>query len=305
MKFSVFQLSRIGGREDNEDRMGYCCTPAAGIFFLMDGMGGHPQGEVAAELALKVIAEMFQEKAQPDIPDVALFLASAVMAAHRTILRYATERNMPDSPRTTIVAAVIQAGAVTWIHCGDSRLYVVRQGELLLRTRDHTFAEQREAAAPGLTKSKRLNRNLLFTCLGSPEKPMFEISGPLALRQGDRLMLCSDGLWASLSDADITSCLSQKPVSQAVPDLVESALRKAGDSSDNVTAIALEWEAPDDFETTAPGGISTEAMRDSAFASTAFGDQSGVEPEPLDDTAIERAIAEINETIRRTAAKKA
>jgi len=304
MKFSVFQLSRIGGRENNEDRMGYCCTPAAGLFFVMDGMGGHPQGEVAADLALKVIAEMFQEKAQQEIPDVAVFLAAAVTAAHGTILRYATDRNMPDSPRTTIVAAVVQAGAVTWLHCGDSRLYVVRQGELLLRTRDHTFAEQRRATAPGFTKSKRINRNLLFTCLGSPEKPMFEISGPLTLRQGDRLMLCSDGLWASLNDADITSYLSQKPVSQAVPDLVESALRKAGDSSDNVTAIALEWETPDDFETT-PGGIPIETRRDSAFTSTVFGDQSASEPEHLDDTAIERAIAEINETIRRTAAKKA
>jgi len=304
MKFSVFQLSRKGGRENNEDRMGYCYTRAAGFFFLTDGMGGHPQGEVAADLALKAIAEMFQEQAQPELPDAGLFLAAAVTAAHRRILRYAAERNMPDSPRTTIVAALIQAGAVSWIHCGDSRLYLVRDGELLVRTRDHTLAEQPQAAGAPRKLPKRINRNILFTCLGSPSRPMFESSGPLALRQGDRLMLCSDGLWSSLSDADITDHLSRKPVSQAVPDLVENALRKAGQGSDNVTAIALEWEGPDGLEAM-PAGSATEVMCDSVFASTVYGDQSVSAPEAMDDDAIERAIAEINAAIRRTAARKA
>ncbi len=304
MKFSVFQLSRKGGRDNNEDRMGYCYTRAAGIFFLTDGMGGHPQGEVAADIALKVIAAMFQKEAQPELPDVALFLTTAVTAAHRQILRYAAERNMPDSPRTTVVAAVVQDGSVTWIHCGDSRLYLVRQAELLLRTRDHSFAEQRLTAAGGLPAPQPVNRNMLFTCLGSPTRPMFEISGPLALRQGDRLMLCSDGLWSALSDADITYHLGHKPVSQAVPDLVEYALLEAGRSSDNVTAIALEWETPNGFEST-QGSIASELIEDTAFATTNHGDQPANGAVDLDEAAIDRAIADINEAIRQTAAKKA
>ena len=142
MKFSVFQVSRKGGRKKNEDRMGYCYTRESGIFLLADGMGGHPEGETAAELALQTMSEMFQKEAQPELPDIAAFLESALMAAHRQIQTYAIEKHMSDSPRTTIVAAVVQAGSVTWIHCGDSRLYLVRKGELLARTRDHSYIEQ-------------------------------------------------------------------------------------------------------------------------------------------------------------------
>ena len=304
MKFSVFQVSRKGGREKNEDRMGYCYTRGSGIFLLTDGMGGHPQGEVAAQLALQAISAMFQKEAKPQLPDVAAFLTSAVMAAHRQILRYAIEKGMLDTPRTTLVAAVVQAGAVTWLHCGDSRLYLVRQGELLARTRDHSFLEQHQGS-PATTKlPERINRNILFTCLGSPTKPVFDITGPVALQQGDKLMLCSDGLWGSLSDVDITYHLSHKPVNEAVPDLVEKALRKAGDSSDNVTCIALEWETPDGFESTR-GSISTDTISEGVFASTVQAGWLDSEMEDLDDDAIERSIAEINEAIRRSAAKKA
>ena len=303
MKFSVFQVSRKGGRKLNEDRMGYCYTRQSGIFLLTDGMGGHPQGEVAAQLALQAISAMFQKEAKPELTDVSAFLASAVLAAHHQILRYAIEKDMLDSPRTTLVAAVVQDGFVTWVHCGDSRLYLVRQGELMARTRDHSFLEQRQGTAAALKSLQRINRNILFTCLGSLTKPVFDIAGPVALQLGDKLMLCSDGLWGSLSEEDIVYHLGHKPVREAVPDLVEKALRKAGDSSDNVTAIALEWETPDSFESTR-GSISTDSMSDGVFASTVQAGWLDSGLEDMDDAAIERSIAEINEAIRRSAAKK-
>ena len=303
MKFSVFQVSRKGGREENEDRMGYCYTSGASLFLLADGMGGHPNGEVAAQLALQVISAMFQKEATPQLPDVAAFLRSAAITAHRQILRYAIEKGMLDSPRTTLVAAVLQEGTVTWIHCGDSRLYLVREGELLVRTRDHSFLEQHQAQAAGFKVPENMNRNILFTCLGSPSKPVLDVSGPIALQQGDRIMLCSDGLWGSLSDADITYYLSLNPVSESVPDLVEKALAKAGESSDNVTCIALEWETPDGFESTR-GSISTDSVSDGVFSSTVQAGGLDSDLEDLDDADIERSIAEINDAIRRTAAKK-
>ena len=68
MKFSVFQLSRLGGREKNEDRMGYCYTRDAGLFVLADGMGGHPEGEVAAQIALQSMSATFQREAKPKLP---------------------------------------------------------------------------------------------------------------------------------------------------------------------------------------------------------------------------------------------
>lgn len=304
MKFSVFQVSRKGGRKNNEDRMGYCYTRSSGIFILADGMGGHPQGEIAAQLTLQTISTLFQEKARPVLPNVGAFLEAAALAAHREILRYAIENGMADSPRTTLVAVVVQDGRASWIHCGDSRLYVVREGDLLVRTRDHSFLEQRQQRPPLASKlPEPLSRNVLFTCLGSPAKPVLVVAGPVPLLQGDTLMLCSDGLWGSLSEEDIVYELAHKPVKEAVPELVEKALRKAGSTSDNVTAIALEWETPDAFESTR-GGDLTSTISDGAFASTIQAGWLDSGLEDLDDAAIERSIAEINEAIRKSAAKR-
>jgi serine/threonine protein phosphatase PrpC len=299
MKFSVFQISRKGGREKNEDRMGYCYTRESGLFVLADGMGGHPEGEVAAQLALQTVSALYQKEARPIVNDVNEFLSTALMAAHHQIIRYASEKGMLDTPRTTFVAAIVQGSSATWVHCGDSRLYVVREGELLTRTRDHSYLEQQNA---GVVKMDRINRNILFTCLGSPTKPVFDITGPIALQQGDKILLCSDGLWGSLGDVDIVRHLATQSVSDAVPDLVESALRNGGEHSDNVTVIALEWETPDSFESTR--GISTDSIMDGVFASTIQAGVLDTMVEDLDDAAIERSIAEINEAIRRSAARK-
>ena len=215
MKFSVFQLSRIGGRQNNEDRMGYCYTRESGLFVLADGMGGHPQGEVAAQLALETISALYQKEAKPILRDATQFLSNALLAAHLQINRHATRKAMLDTPRTTLVAAVVQGNVATCVHCGDSRLYVVREGELLMRTRDHSFVEQRNAA---VTRIEHLNRNILFSCLGSTVKPVFDITGPIRLMQGDKLLLCSDGLWGSLSDDEIVRQLASRPVADAVPE---------------------------------------------------------------------------------------
>lgn len=300
MKFSVFQLSRIGGREINEDRMGHCYTRKSGLFLLADGMGGHPEGEVAAQLALETISALYQKEAKPVVQDPAQFLSSALLAAHHRIIRHASQRGMLDTPRTTLVAAVLQGGHATWLHCGDSRLYVVRGGELLLRTRDHSFLEQEHA---GLVKFQPINRNILFTCLGSPTKPIFDIAGPFPLLQGDKLMLCSDGLWGSLSDAEIVRQLAGKSVSEAVPELIENALRAGGEHGDNVTVLALEWETPDEFASTL--GRSADSAMDGGFASTIQAELFDTQTDDLDEAMIERSIAEINEAIRRSAARKA
>ena len=302
MKFSVFQISRKGGREKNEDRMGYCYTRESGLFVLADGMGGHPDGEVAAQLALQTISALYQREARPLIADTVEFLSSALMAAHHQIIRYASEKGMLDTPRTTLVACILQGTGATWVHCGDSRLYVVRDAELLTRTRDHSYLEQQKGD-PNFIQTSRINRNILFTCLGSPTKPVFDIAGPVVLQQGDKLMLCSDGLWGSLTDAEIVKHLASKGVSDAVPDLVENALRVGGERSDNVTVLAMEWETPDAFESTR--GISTDGIMDGVFASTIQAGGLGVDDlDDLDEASIERSIAEINEAIRRSAARK-
>ena len=298
MKFTVFQVSRRGGRQLNEDRMGYCYTQQAGLFVLADGMGGHPEGEVASQMTLQTISNLFQRQAKPRLKDVRTFLSEAALAAHRQLLQYAAGKGMLDSPRTTVVAAVVQDGTATWIHCGDSRLYLVRDRALIVRTRDHSYAEHPHA---GGSAAAPVNRNVLFTCLGSPTKPMLDVSETHTLRAGDKLLLCSDGLWGVLPDEDVIGVLGGHPVSQSVPDLVERALRAANGRGDNVTALALEWETPDHEPS---GGITTDSIGDGVFASTIQSEAADSSADDLDDAAIERSIAEINEAIRRSALRK-
>jgi serine/threonine protein phosphatase PrpC len=305
VRFSVYQVSRKGGREKNEDRMGYCYTRDSGLFALADGMGGHPEGEVASQLALQTMAALFQRDAKPTLADPLRFLHDAIVAGHHQLLRYATEKALMDTPRTTIVACILQGDSAYWAHCGDSRLYLVRDGKLIARTRDHSYSELQETLAHVVPIGEKFNRNVLFTCLGSPGKPVVDTAGPLLMRTGDRVLLCSDGLWGSVSDTEIAEQLAQRTIADAVPELVERALRHAGAKSDNVTVIAAEWEGAEDTDSTS--GISTQSLGEEVFASTI---QAGVvvgDPatDELDEAEIERSIKEINDAIRRSNEKKA
>ncbi len=303
MKFSVYQVSRKGGRQKNEDRMGYCYTRDAGLFALADGMGGHPEGEVASQLALQTLAASFQREAKPRLAEPLRFLNEAIIAGHHQLLRYATERALMDTPRTTVVACVLQGNAAYWAHCGDSRLYLVRGDKLVARTRDHSYTELQETLSQVVPIGDRFNRNVLFTCLGSPGKPVIDTAGPLLMQPGDRVMLCSDGLWGSVGDADITQILAQHAISDAVPELVERALRVAGEKSDNVTVLAVEFEAAEAAD--ASGAVSTQALGDEVFASTIQASIGGdANAEDLDEAEIERSIREINEAIQRSSNKK-
>jgi serine/threonine protein phosphatase PrpC len=301
MKFNVFQLSRKGGRKNNEDRMGYCYTRDAALFVLADGMGGHAEGEVAAQLALQTMAAQFQQQAQPTIKKPADFLSDSLLAAHHRIVRYAGEKGLPDTPRTTLVAALVQKGHAIWVHCGDSRLYVVREGKILLRTRDHSYMEQGEFFA---VKTENINRNVLFTCLGSPSRPVFDVSLPMRLQQKDRIMLCSDGLWGNLGDEEIASYLAdvERPLSAELPDMVEEALRRGGENCDNTTVLAMGWEMPSIKNASE---VVTDSILDGVFASTiqpAF--LTAEETSEMNDDDIERSIAEINEAINRVSNDK-
>ena len=302
MRFSVYQVSRKGGREKNEDRLGYCYTRDAGLFALADGMGGHPEGEVASQLALQTMAAMFQRDCKPCLPDPLRFLQESMMAGHHQLLRYATQKALIDTPRTTIVACLLQGNSVYWAHCGDSRLYLVRGDKLVARTRDHSYSELQDSLSYEGSVGDKFNRNVLFTCLGSPGKPVVDTVGPLAMQDGDRLLLCSDGLWGNVSDAQITHHLASKVLSDAVPELVEQALRLGGVRCDNVSVLAVEWEASEDGEV---AGISTRSLGEEVFASTIQASMLGHDSKAeLDDAEIERSIKEINEAIRRSSEQK-
>jgi serine/threonine protein phosphatase PrpC len=181
---------------------------------------------------------------------------------------------------------------------------MVRGGKLIARTRDHSYSELQESVGQAMSGGhERFNRNVLFTCLGSPGRPVIDTAGPILMQSGDRILLCSDGLWGTISDEIITQQLAVQPISDAVPELVEMALREAGAKSDNVSVLAVEWEAP---EETASEEVSTLALGEEVFASTIQASMLGAADldEELDEAEIERSIREINEAIRRSSAQR-
>ncbi|WP_396269270.1 PP2C family protein-serine/threonine phosphatase [Ideonella sp.] len=301
MRFSVYQVSRKGGREKNEDRMGYCYTRDAGLFALADGMGGHPEGEVAAQLALQTMAAAFQREAKPQLKNPLRFLQESILAGHYQLLRYATDKSLVDTPRTTMVGCLMQGSTAYWAHCGDSRLYLVRDGVLLARTRDHSYTELQETLSQVVPIDARFNRSVLFTCLGSPGKPVIDTVGPIQMQAGDRVLLCSDGLWSVLSDDEIVNTFAARAISDGVPELVEQALRKGGPHCDNVTVLAVEWEAAEDRDSLS--GVSTQSLGEDVFASTIQASMADATLPDLDEAEIERSIREINEAIQRTSKK--
>ena len=304
MRFTVYQVSRKGGREKNEDRIGYCYTRDSGLFALADGMGGHPEGEVASQLALQTIAALFQRDSKPTLPDPLKFLQEAIIAGHHQLLRYATQKALIDTPRTTMVACVLQGPFAYWAHCGDSRLYLVRGDKLVSRTRDHSYSELHQTLNQVVPLNSKVNRNVLFTCLGSPGKPVIDTVGPIRLQSGDKVLLCSDGLWGTVTDAVVIDLLSKKNISDAVPEMVEQALRNGGAKCDNVSVLAVDWEGAEDSDALQTS-VATNSLGDEVFASTIQASVRGSDaPEELDEAEIERSIKEINEAIKRSSLKR-
>ena len=295
MRFSIYQDSQTGGRSSNQDRMGYCFTREALLMMLADGMGGHSHGELAAVLALQTMGSLFQQRAQPSVTDPAGFLEELVYSAHLALHRYRSGRRLPDTPRTTIVACLVQHGQAQWIHCGDSRLYWLRGGRILARTVDHSHVERLVMGgriAP-YERARHPDRNKLYNCLGAPTLPSIDKANAVTLRAGDQLLLCSDGLWTSVPEHQLAYRLSVSALEEAVPAMVSSAALAGGKNGDNVTALALTWLDPGDQSGDYVGSstLLTDGMpRDKVITSLQYPGAPG-ESEDSVVAEIEQAIA--------------
>ena len=144
---------------------------------------------------------------------------------------------------------------------------------------------------------------MLFTCLGSPGKPVVDTAGPLLLQPGDRVLLCSDGLWGTVERREITEQLADAADLRRVPELVEQALRNGGAKCDNVTVIAVEWEAAEDSDSS--GGVSTTALGDEVFASTIQASVLGAGRAPTNSTTPRSNARSARSTKRSSAARQA
>ena len=303
MRFSIYQDTEIGGRSANQDRMGYCFTSESLLMVVADGMGGHLRGEIAAQIALQSIAATFQSTAKPGLADPVTFLDASLRRAHRDILRYQETHALPESPRTTIVACVVQGGVAWWAHAGDSRLYLIRRGAVAARTRDHSKVQTMVALGllqPG-EEEFHPERNKVLNCLGSPFEPTVEINPQVSLQSGDRLMLCSDGLWSAIPDDELARVLTEQPVASGIPQLIQRALASHGRSADNTTALAMAWEGESEDAVLSGVGVSSLAVPDGAFTTTITVESAEAEvPRDITEDEIERAIREIRSAIDKT-----
>jgi PPM family protein phosphatase len=199
---------------------------------VADGMGGHPDGRLAATVGVEAASTLLWASDEP-----AAALAGAVGAANQAIRARARPDDRGRSLGSTLVVAVVCGGRATVANVGDSRAYLVRAGVATQLTVDHSWvAEQVRAGLLSPADALRHPRRSRITraLLGEPvEADLFEVN----LRPGDVLLLCTDGLWESLSPARIAELLSSdRPIAERLATLVDAALAEG--STDNVTAAA-------------------------------------------------------------------
>ena len=304
MRFSIYQESKKGGRRINQDRMGYLYTRDSLMMMVADGMGGHARGEVAAQITMQTVASVYQRMAKPLLADPGAFFEEAIQAAHHELHRYRAEEGLPEAPRTTIVLCVVQQGIATWAHAGDSRLYLIRGGSITHRTLDHSRVHH--LVSSGLIRPEDAKdhpeRNRIFNCLGAFVAPTVEVSHPTALHGGDILLLCSDGLWGTLSDRVIVDAFSDRTVMRAVPELVDAALEAGGPDADNTTALAMAWAGAESMDMVPPtdAPVSTLVIPEGAMTSTIQIPRVGDEAAPVyTDDQIDDAVNEIQQAIQR------
>jgi serine/threonine protein phosphatase PrpC len=211
---------------------------------VADGLGGHLHGEIAAQIALEVLGATFRVEAKEKLENPADFLERAFAAAHAAILEDARKLDLPDTPRTVIVACVVQDGHAFWTHIGDCRFYLLRSGRIASRTRDHTVVQRLvdEGRIREEAMATHPHRNRLLQCLGSAQPPRAEPPARARLAKDDILLLCSDGFWGPLPQRQMIHALLSRPLAEAIAELMVLAETTAGRDCDNISVVAMTWQ---------------------------------------------------------------
>jgi len=301
MKYTLFHDSRIGKRPYQQDRLAQWHTKDALFMVVADGMGGHAHGDVAAQITVDCMGSAFKNEAKPAVEDPGKFLFTTISRAHAMILhqtqRMGLAQDQSNSPRTTVVACLVQGGYAYWSFVGDSRLYVIRDGRILTRTRDHTPVQMlidagriREEAA-----ATHPDRNKLLQCLGGPRPPRVEPTAQVRLSEDDLVLLCSDGFWGPLTQRQLLMGLLGKELKKALPELMTLSETRAGPRCDNISVLAIHWH---DTAVPAPAEPMTVPMDE---APTDVRDFSATEPDfmHMTDADIERQISEIKKALKK------
>jgi protein phosphatase len=265
-------------RQGNEDR--FCLDPSLGLYVVADGMGGHAAGEVASRLAVETIQEWMEKYLSgADVaivgPAVAAasaeanFLLSSIRLANRIIFDSAKDRREYAGMGTTVVAVLAQDDRFVLAHVGDSRIYRIRQHDIVQISRDHSFVQ--EQVDNGMMSASEAHqsqyRHMITRALGLKESVEVDLTEQPA-RPGDVLLLCSDGLSDLLDDEDMLAAVRDHAddLEQACQALVARANSKGGD--DNITVLVVQAKAGNEVESVHRGstGVAAAAEGRGMFA---------------------------------------
>jgi serine/threonine protein phosphatase PrpC len=247
LQIETADVSLIGHREENQDRVAIASDEQSVLLAVIDGMGGHAEGARAAETALATLLEAFWQMPHP-IFDPLGFLHLSLGRAHEEVVKLGAGLGLEARPRATCALCLVQDSAAYWAHVGDSRIYQMRQQHVLERTRDHSHVEVllREGLITEAEVQGHPMRNYVECCLGGDAAlPEMTISTRRRLKSGDMLVLCTDGMWANLKDQDFVrfAQTSGRPLRDSLTDLGRQAVEASAPYSDNTTAAALRWRA--------------------------------------------------------------
>ncbi len=234
---AVFSGRSDTGRQRDHNEDAFELLPALGIAVLADGMGAHNAGEVASHLAVSTTLGILRQTAGLSAHDR---LETALQAAHASIQEKAASSSRYQGMGTTIVAVLLENTELCVAHVGDSRLYRLRKGELKALTNDHSLLQEfidKGLYSPEEARQK-VARNILTRALGLDGELKVDVSEH-AVQAGDRYLLCSDGLYEMVSDADIADVMQGKLRGDALcEELIDHANARGG--KDNITVVLLE-----------------------------------------------------------------
>ena len=245
MRIEYADLSLIGDREDNQDRVAVAVSENAAFLAVVDGMGGHSDGGRAADTALKSMLDAFWRAPHP-LFDPLGFLHLALGRAHEDVVTLGNGVAIDARPRATTAVCLVQQGAAFWAHVGDSRVYLLRGGAIRERTRDHSHVEllRQEGRITESEMATHPMRNFVECCLGGDVTiPEMTVTPRRPLVPGDVLLLCTDGIWSTVRDSDIEAAAAAEgpALRQALENLAEKAVDTAAPFADNATAAILRF----------------------------------------------------------------
>jgi len=306
MKFTIYQNSRQGPRQYNQDRLAYSYSKDSLLLVLADGMGGHRHGEIAAQLAVKTLTDAFQRLALPFLSSPAKFLTDHIQQVHDMIENVTQVDDLLESPRTTIVAAIIQRGFLYCAHVGDSRLYHFRDGHLLFRTEDHSVVQS--LYKKGMISKEEMSthpyKNKIYNCVGGETPPQIDLSNRIELAEGDTIVLCTDGVWGFISDQQIKEILHQNnDIAETTTKLLDSAEFAADEKGDNMSVIGLQWGDRQYSNDTVSTQLMPLGETTTIINPVTHHPNEGDDPKELSDNEIESTIAEIQAALIKTQQK--